>query len=321
MLVNCAAYQDGRKIADIAREEISDYLARPDTFVWVALKDPDAAELEEMRKEFGLHFLAVEDALHGHQRPKMDEYGETVFTVVKIPELRNGELEMAELDIFAGPRFVMSVREGTEQGFSAVRKRAEAEPHLLQHGSGFVFYALLDNVVDRYFPIVDALETELEKLERSIFDSTRPRENMQALYELKYKLMEMRHAVEPLTEVLHKLFGGRVPLVCVGVQDYFRDVYDHLLRISAQIDGLRDMVTTALSVNLSMITLAENEVTKRLAAYGALVAVPTMIAGIYGMNFKNMPELDWQWGYPVALAIMAGLDMWLWSRFRKAGWL
>jgi magnesium transporter len=321
MLVNCAAYENGRKIADITREQISDYLERPETFVWVALKDPDAAELEEMRKEFGLHFLAVEDALHGHQRPKLDEYGETVFSVVKIPELRDGELTMAEVDIFAGPRFVLSVREGTEHGFVEVRKRAEAEPHLLRHGSGFVFYALLDNVVDRYFPVVDALETELEKLERSIFDSNRPRENMQSLYELKYKLMEMRHAVEPLTEVLHKLFGGRVPLVCVGVQDYFRDVYDHLLRISAQIDGLRDMVTTALSVNLSMITLAENEVTKRLASYAALVAVPTLIAGIYGMNFKNMPELDWQWGYPVTLAIMGGLDFYLWSRFRKAGWL
>jgi magnesium transporter len=321
MLVNCAAYQDGKKVADISRDEISDYLRKPGTFVWVAIKDPDRAELEQMRKEFGLHALAVEDAEHGHQRPKIDEYGETVFMVVKVPELRGAELEMAEVNIFAGPNFVLSVRERTEHGFAEVRKRAEAEPHLLRHGAGFVFYALVDNVVDRYFPVVDALETELEKLERSIFDSKSPRENMVALYELKYKLMEMRHAVEPLTEVLHKLFGGRVPLVCVGVQDYFRDVYDHLLRISAQIDGLRDMVTTALSVNLSMITLAENEVTKRLAAYAALVAVPTMIAGIYGMNFKNMPELDWAWGYPATLVVMAALDGWLWTKFRKAGWL
>ena len=322
MLVNCAAYQQGRKIADIARsEDISEYLKQPDTFVWVALKDPSPEELEQMRREFGLHNLAVEDALHGHQRPKLEEYGEIVFTVVQIPELRNGELEIAEVDIFAAPNFVLSVRERTEQGFAAVRQRAEAEPHMLKHGAGFVFYALLDNVVDRYFPVVDALETELEKLERSIFDARSPRENLQALYALKYKLMEMRHAVEPLTEVLHKLFGGRVPLVCVGVQDYFRDVYDHLLRISTQIDGLRDMVTTALSVNLTMITLAESEVTKRLAAYGALVAVPTMIAGIYGMNFKNIPELDWAWGYPFALVLMFGLDAWLWAKFRKTGWL
>jgi len=322
MLVNCAAYEDGRKIADISREEISDYLKRPGTFVWVALKDPSPAEMEQMREEFDLHHLAVEDALKGHQRPKIEEYGDIVYTVAHIPEVHDGKLEIAEVDIFAGPNFVLSVRERTEQGFVAVRQRAEAEPNLLRHGAGFVFYALLDNVVDRYFPVVDALETELEKLERSIFDpDTAARSNIEALYDLKHRLMDMRHAVEPLIEVLHKLYGGRVPLVCIGVQDYFRDVYDHLLRISTQIDGLRDMVTTALSVNLSMITLAENEVTKRLASYAALVAVPTLIAGIYGMNFKNMPELDWMWGYPVTLAVMVGIDGYLWTRFRKSGWL
>jgi len=322
MLVNCAAYEDGRKVADISREQISEYLKRPGTFVWVALKDPTPAEMEQMREEFSLHHLAVEDALKGHQRPKIEEYGDIVFTVCHIPEVRDGALEIAELDVFAGPNFVLSIRERTEQGFVAVRQRAEAEPNLLKHGAGFVFYALLDNVVDRYFPVVDALETELEKLERSIFDpDTAARSNIQALYDLKHKLMDMRHAVEPLIEVLHKLYGGRVPLVCIGVQDYFRDVYDHLLRISTQLDGLRDMVTTALSVNLSMITLAENEVTKRLASYAALVAVPTLIAGIYGMNFKNMPELDWMWGYPVTLAVMGGIDGYLWTRFRKSGWL
>ncbi|HZZ91764.1 MAG TPA: magnesium/cobalt transporter CorA [Usitatibacter sp.] len=322
MLVNCVAYQQGRKIADISREEISDYLRQPDTFVWVALKDPTPAEMEEMRQEFGLHRLAIEDALHGHQRPKIEEYGDILFSVVQIPELRDGTVEMAELDMFVGPNFVLTVRERTEHGFVAVRQRAEAEPNLLKHGAGFVFYALLDNVVDRYFPVVDALETELEKLERSIFEpDARPRANIQALYDLKHKLMDVRHAVEPLIEVLHKLYGGRVPLVCVGMQDYFRDVQDHLLRISTQVDGLRDMVTTALSVNLSMITLSEGEVTKRLAAYGALVAVPTMIAGIYGMNFKNMPELDLPWGYPIVLLLMFGLDAWLWAKFRKTGWL
>jgi magnesium transporter len=322
MLVNCAAYEDGRKVADISREQISDYLKRPEVFVWVALKDPTPAEMEQMREEFGLHRLAVEDALKGHQRPKIEEYGDIVFTVSHIPEVHEGTLEIAELDIFAGPNFVLSIRERTEQGFVAVRQRAEAEPQLLKHGAGFVFYALLDNVVDRYFPVVDALETELEKLERSIFNpDTAARSNIEALYELKHKLMDMRHAVEPLIEVLHKLYGGRVPLVCVGVQDYFRDVYDHLLRISTQIDGLRDMVTTALSVNLSMITLAENEVTKRLAAYAALVAVPTLVAGIYGMNFKNMPELDWWFGYPLALLLMFGIDAWLWVKFRRTGWL
>src|SRR5438552_11350430 len=179
----------------------------------------------------------------------------------------------------------------------------------------------MDNVVDRYFPIVDALEVELEKIEEHIFDADSPRANIKRLYDLKHLLMIMRHAVEPLIEAIHKLYGGRVPVVCQGTQEYFRDVYDHLLRVSQQLDGLRDMVITALSVNLSMITLSENEITKRLAAYAALVAVPTMIAGIYGMNFKHMPELDWALGYPLSLAAMAAIDGVLWWKFRKTGWL
>jgi magnesium transporter len=321
MLVNCAAYQQGHKLADIPREDISEYLKKPETFVWVALKDPTPDELEEMREEFGLHGLAVEDARHGHQRPKIEEYGDMLFCVVHIPELHGDEMEVAEVDIFVGRNYVLSVRQRTEHGFQGVRERSEAEPHLLKAGAGFVFYALVDNVVDRYFPIVDQLETQLERLEKRIFDATAPRENIEELYELKHKLMVMRHAVEPLIEVVHKLFGGRVPMVCAGVQEYFRDIYDHLLRISQQLDGLRDMVITALSVNLSMITLAENEVMKRLASYGALLAVPTMVAGIYGMNFKNMPELEWWFGYPLSLLLMVGIDVWLWFKFRKIGWL
>ena len=213
------------------------------------------------------------------------------------------------------------MRRDTEPGFSAVRARAESEPDLLRYGSGFVAYALMDNIVDRYFPIVDALEVELEKTEETIFEQDSPRANIRKLYGLKHQLMVVRHAVEPLIEAIHKLFGGRVPVVCQGTQEYFRDVYDHLLRVSQQLDGLRDMVITALSVNLAMITLSENEVTKRLAAYGALVAVPTMIAGIYGMNFKHMPELDWTLGYPLSLLAMAIIDGVLWFKFRKTGWL
>jgi magnesium transporter len=323
MLINCAAYNtDGKKIADIAKQEISDYLSRPGTFVWVAMKDPNDAELLEMQEEFGLHPLAVEDASHGHQRPKIDEYGDSVFTVLHNVELREGELHVGEVSLFVGPNYVLSVRRGTEQGFRSVRERAEREPQLLRHGAGFVFYAIVDAVVDRYFPVVDALETELEKIEGRIFeDDTSARANIEALYDLKRELMVVRHAVEPLIEAVHKLYGGRVPQVCQGTQDYFRDVYDHLLRVSQQLDGLRDMVITAMSVNLSMIQLGESEVTKRLAAYAALVAVPTLIAGIYGMNFEHMPELKWIFGYPVTLALMAGIDFYLFRRFRRAGWL
>ncbi len=321
MIVNCVAYQEGRRLADIRVEEISDYLARPGCFVWVALKDPTNGELETMRQEFDLHPLAVEDASHGHQRPKIDEYGESLFAVLHLVELHGDEVDVAELSIFVGMNYVLSVRKGTEHGFTAVRERAEREPELLRHGAGFVLYALMDNVVDRYFPVVDALEVELERLETRIFSGDSVKANIQDLYELKGKLMALRHAVEPLLEAVHRLYGGRVPAVCQGTQDYFRDVHDHLVRVSQALDGLRDMVVTAMSVNLSMITLAENEVTKRLASYAALIAVPTLIAGIEGMNFKHMPELDWTLGYPLSIVVMIGIDWLLLRRFRRVGWL
>ena len=321
MLVNCVAYQEGRKLGDIQIEDISEYVSRPECFVWVALKDPTAAELTVMQGEFGLHPLAVEDARKGHQRPKLEEYGNTLFAVLHNLEMHEGELRLSEIDLFVGENFVLSVRQGCEQGFTAVRARTEREPEQLKLGAGFVFYALIDSVVDRYFPVVDALEVELEALEGRIFAGSSPRANLEALYGLKQKLMTVKHAVEPLTEAVGKLHGGRVPHACLGTQDYFRDVYDHLLRLGQVIDSLRDMVTTAMSVNLAMISLSENEVTKRLAAYGALVAVPTMIAGVYGMNFEHMPELKWLFGYPLAVAAMVTIDVYLFYRFRKARWL
>ena len=321
MLVNCVAYEDGRRLADIQVAEISDYLLRPGCFVWVALKDPEPQEMLAMQEEFELHDLAVEDAMTGHQRPKLEEYGSLVFTAMHVPLDKGSEIETGELDLFVGPNFVLSVRHRFDPGFQAVRDRAEGEPHLLKHGSGYVFYAVMDNVVDRYFPVVDQLESDLEDLEERIFTENSPRKNIEQLYELKHKLRVMRHVVDPLLEVLHKLYGGRVPLVCVGLQDYFRDVYDHLTRVNLQLEGLREMVTTATAVNLAMINQNQGEVTKRLAAYAALVAVPTMIAGVYGMNFEHMPELKWVFGYPVSLGAMIVIDLLLWRRFKKAGWL
>jgi magnesium transporter len=184
-----------------------------------------------------------------------------------------------------------------------------------------VLYALIDAVVDRYFPVLEALEDELERLEELIFSGTPAQENIKALYALKQKLMTLKHAAGPLQETAGKLYGGRVPEVCSGTQDYFRDVYDHLVRINQSIDSLRDMVTTAISVAISLITIQENEVTKRLAGYGALVAVPTLVAGIYGMNFQHMPELNSPWGYPLTLAAMIAIDSYMFYRFRKAKWL
>src|SRR4051812_49013479 len=204
----------------------------------------------------------------------------------------------------------------------SVRGGWKWEPELLKQGSSFVLYALMDTVVDRYFPVLDALEIELERVEEKMFASVSDsRLNIEALYQLKQKLMTLKHAVGPLLEATAKLWGGRVPQLCARTQEYFRDVYDHLFRINQSIDSLRDTVVTAVSVNLSLTAVQENETTKRLAAYAALVAVPTMIAGIYGMNFEHMPELKWAYGYPLTVAAMVAIDVYLYFRFRKSGWL
>jgi len=321
MLINCVAYQEGRKLADITPAEIHDYLKRPGCFVWVALKDPDAGELEAMRQEFDLHELAVEDARKGHQRPKIEEYGDELFVVLHMIEPAGEELQVGEVAVFTGPNYVLSVRSRSEQGFLGVRARCEREPELLRHGSGYVLYALMDAIVDRYFPALDAVEAELESLEARIFSGKSPRDNIESLYYVKQKLVTLKHAAGPLLEAASKLHGGRVPQVCAGMGEYFRDVYDHLVRLNQSIDSQRDTVSTAIQTSLAMLQIGESEVTKRFAAYAALVAVPTMIAGVYGMNFDHMPELKWDYGYYVVVGTMVLLDAVLFWRFRRAGWL
>jgi magnesium transporter len=321
MLVNCVAYQDGRKLADIPKEQIGDYVKRPGCFVWVALFEPSADELQEMGEQFGLHELAVEDASHGHQRPKLEEYGDSLFAVLQSVELKGDEMQVGELEVFVGPNYVLSVRTHSERGFQSVRMRCEREPHLLKHGAAFVLYALVDAVVDRYFPVLDALESELERIEEQIFKQNTARSNIEALYGLKQKLMMLKHAVEPLMEAIGKLRGGRVPQLCAGMQEYFRDVFDHLQRINTAIESIRDMQTTAIQVNLGMINLNETEVTKKLAGWAAIIAIPTLIAGIYGMNFKDMPEYDLPYAYPACIAIMIALDLALYFWFKKIKWL
>ncbi len=321
MLINCVAYQEGKKLADIAVEDIGDYVRRPDCFVWVALRDATADELTQMQDEFDLHELAVEDARHGHQRPKIEEYGDTLFTVMQLIAPAQAEWSVGEVAVFVGKNFVLSVRNGSSQHFLGVRERCEREPDLLRHGAGFVFYALMDAVVDRYFPLLDSVETELEKIETQIFERGAARWNIQRLYALKHRVTVLRHAVAPLLEVASKLHGGRVPAVCAGTQEYFRDVNDHLARINSAIDAIRETIGTAIQVNLSMVTIEESETTKRLAAWAAIFAVSTAMAGIWGMNFEQMPELKWRFGYPVALGLIASAAGVLYWRFRRAGWL
>jgi magnesium transporter len=322
MLINCAVYEKGRKLADIPVDAISDSLQRPGCFVWVALKDATEQELDTMQQEFGLHELAVEDARHGHQRPKIEEYGATVFAVVHTLELTpTDQLETGEVHLFVGRNFVLSVRNHSRQSFLGVRERAENEPHLLTAGPAFVFYALMDAVVDRYFPIIDALETDVEAVEEQIFEPGTARRNIEELYDLKRRIGIVRHAVAPLIDGVHRLFSGRVPGVCENNREYFRDIFDHLVRMNATLDQLRDTLGTAIQVNLSMVAIEESEVNKRLAAWAGIFAVATAFAGIWGMNFKGMPELDWKYGYPAALAVIAAACYTLWRQFKKSGWL
>lgn len=322
MLINCTAYQDGAKLADCPIDDISDFVHRPDCFVWVALKDATAVELAKMQEEFGLHELAIEDAKSGHQRPKIEEYGGSLFAVLHTIEMNPvDELVVGELDIFVGANFVLSVRNRTRLGFRSVRQRAEREPHLLKHGSAFVLYALMDAVVDRYFPIIDALEMELESIEEQIFEPHHGRASIKRLYALKGKIGVVKHAVTPLHEAVAKLVSGRVPQVCSNNREYFRDVFDHLSRINSALDSLRDTIGTAIQVNLSTVTIEESEITKRLAAWAGIFAVATAFAGIWGMNFNHMPELGLAWGYPAALAIIASACSFVWWRFKKSGWL
>jgi magnesium transporter len=321
MIVNCVAYDRGQKLSDIPLSEVRSHLANRDCFVWVALKDPQADELAALQQEFDLHELAIEDAQKGHQRPKIEEYGSSLFVVMQLVEPVGQDLQTGEVAIFVGPQYIVSVRRDAQLGFADVRRRCEQEPDLLRHGPAYVLYALMDSVVDRYFPVLDRLSAEIEEIEDRIFAGQTTRAQIEALYLLKRKLTTLNHATQPLLEVTGKLHGGRVPPICAGLHDYFRDVYDHLMRLGQSIDSLRDVVATAISVNLSLITIQENEVTKRLAAYAALVAVPTMVAGVYGMNFTNMPELGWAYGYPSAIAVMVLIDLYLVYRFKKAKWM
>ena len=321
MLINCTAYQRGRKLADIPVADISDYLLQPDTFVWVALKDATPEELAVMKEEFGLHELAIEDANHGHQRPKVEEYEDELFVVMHLIEEKDNKLEVGEVHVFVGPNYILSVRNNSSRDFLGVRARCEREPKMLAKGAGYVLYALMDAVVDRYFPLIEKLETEVEAMEDRIFTKGAASSNIRRLYRLKRKVTVLKHAVLPLMEAAGKLHSGRVPEVCAKSRHYFRDVYDHLARINASLDSLREMIGTAIQVNLSMVTIDQTEISKRLAAWAGIFAVATAFAGVWGMNFSHMPELEWEYGYYAGLGIIAGTSAFLWWRFRKAKWL
>ena len=304
---------------------ISDFLDAaqpPGAFVWVALFEPTPEMLAEMQEEFNLHELAIEDTNRGSQRPKMEEYGATLFLVLHTVEQRGDDFVDGELHIYCGEHFVLTVRHRAEAGFKNVRAELEREPEFLALGPGSALHGLVDAVVDRLFPEVNSLEDRLDKIEETIFDATTDRRvAAESLYALKRDTIRVRRAVTPLVEVCGRLVTHKHPIFREQLRPYFRDVLDHVTRIDESLDNLRDMENSATQTNLSLITLAESEVTKKLAGWGAILTVPMVVGTIYGMNFKHMPELEWAFGYPMALALMLVGSVALWAFFRKIKWV
>ncbi len=321
MLINCTVYQQGRKLADIPTERIAEYLDLSDTFIWVALTQTTQEELTGLKNIFGIHELAIEDAVKEHQRPKIEEYDDDLFVTLHLVGEVHGELKINQASLFAGANYIVTIHGSHSEVFEGARKRCEREPKMLAKGPGYVLYALIDAVVDSYFPLIEKLEAESEALEERIFTRGAGRSNIFRLYKLKRKTMTLRHAVAPLMEAVGNLQSGRVPPLCVNMRAYFRDVYDHLTRITASVDSIRDTISTAIQVNLSLVTIDQTEISKRLAAWAGIFAVATAFAGIWGMNFVNMPELQWRYGYPLSLAAIAASCVFLYWRFKKAGWL
>jgi len=322
-VVASVAYANGRRLGDVAIPDISEVLEQPGRFVWIGLHDPDDEVLKEVQQEFSLHDLAIEDAARAHQRPKLERYGDSLFVVLRTAHLDRptGAIEFGETHLFVGANYVVSIRHGASLPYVEVRARCEASPDLLAKGPVFVLYALMDFIVDQYFPLVDSFEDRLEELEDDIFQQTLTRQTTERIYQLKRNLLEVKRAVVPLVDMCNRLVRTDSALIPEDARVYFRDVYDHTIRINEMIDTLRELLTTALEANLSLISVSQNEAMKRLAGWAAIIAVPTMIAGIYGMNFKFMPELDWVLGYPVAMAVMLGACGFLYYRFKRSGWL
>jgi magnesium transporter len=322
-LVASVAYAEGRRLGDVAIADISEVLKRADVFVWVGLHDPPPTLLEEIQKEFCLHDLAVEDARFAHQRPKLEQYGDSIFVVLRpaIVSADRKHVELGETHLFVGPQYVVSVRHGETPPYQAVRTRCESTPGLLAKGPGFVLYAVMDFVVDQYFPVMDGLADQLESLEEEIFSDEFDRKTVERIYALKRNLVELKRAVSPLVDVCNRLMRFDLPIIPEATRPYFRDVYDHAIRINEQVDTLRELLTGALEAHLSLTAVYQNEAMKKLAGWAAIIGVPTMVAGIYGMNFKLMPELEWRWGYPAVMAGMAALCGYLYYRFKRSGWL
>lgn len=321
-VVNCAAYSSDARRRDIDLDAISDVLDVDDgSFVWVGLYEPDETVLGKVQEEFGLHDLAVEDAHTAHQRPKLEVYGNSLFIALHTVHSVDGSIRVGETHVFVGPRYLVTVRHGASSSYAATRRRLEREPELLRRGPGAALYAVLDTVVDQYQPIIGEFSTSLNALEQDIFAEEYRKDTAQKLYDLKRELTRLRMAVSPLQDIVAPLTRSRGALIDAEIQLYMRDVLDHAVHINENADTLREMLTAAVNVNLSLVTVRQGEVVKKLGAWAALLAAPTLIASWYGMNFQRMPELAYRWSYPILMAVVAAVCAVLYRLFKRAGWL
>lgn len=319
--MKCVAYQNGVSIGDITLEEISDVLLREHTFVWLGLREADKELLNKIQEEFGLHELAIEDACSAHQRPKIEEYGDSVFIVLHTARLGDSEVEFGETHLFLGPRFLVTVRHGNSHKLSKVRERCQAMPAQLAKGPGFALYSIMDFIVDNYMQAIDGLQARFEVLESAIFQNRPSRQTMEGLYDLKRELLLLEGAINPVIDICNELMRFHPGLIPKDVRVYFRDIADHIKRIDQAILGMREMLLAAMQVHLTFETVRQNDVVKKLAGWGAILAIPTMVFSWYGMNFRHMPELEWSYSYPIVIGGVALASALLYWRLKRAHWL
>ena len=325
MIVDCAVYEDGRRrdgALDLEHAYQAAQSGPAGSFVWIGMHEPTADELEAVAREFYLHELAVEDAVKAHQRPKIEEYEHTWFIVLKTAYYHENTetVEMGEINLFVGDGFLVSVRHGTPSPLDDVRRQIENRPDLLRCGPGAVMHAIADRVVDDYEPVLAGIEDDIEEVESEVFspERTNPTERV---YKLKREVLSMQRATGPLIEPLQRLARGQVPHVHEEIREYFRDVYDHVARANDAVERMREMLNGVLDANTAQISVRQNEDMRKISAWVAIIAVPTAVAGIYGMNFEHMPELRWELGYPGVLLVMATICFGLYRYFKRVGWL
>jgi magnesium transporter len=321
-IIDCAGYENGRRADDLDINHIQEWIhAGSDRFVWLGLYEPDIELLRKIQRQFGLHDLAVEDALNAHQRPKLDFYSDSLFLVMHTAQRQDDSLVFGETHIFAGREYVVAVRHGASASYREVRARCEHMPDMLSKGSDFVLYSLMDYIVDNYLPVIEELETEAELIEENVLNSQIDSDLIKRVYNLKRHLMKARSMVVPVVEICSRLVRHDSTLIDEDMRPYFRDIHDHAIRIENSIGNLLETLSSTLEANLMLASVRQNDVMKKMAGYAALLAVPTAIAGIYGMNFDEIPELHWHYGYAFALTLMGSISGYLYYLFKKSGWL